>query len=343
MRVKRFAVFGAKALGGIGQLPDTIGDRSIPIRLQRKKPDESVTRWRRRVVVPAAKGLHQRLATWAAGAIAVLGAMDTEAPGALNDRAGEIWEPLLSIAELAGGEWPQRARTAALTLHGGERDTESDAVLLLAVCHDLFTTAGKDRILTADLLRALVEREEGPWGQWWGREVAAAKTDEAPNGAAGKLAGLLRPFGIIPRTIREGDRKGRGYVLSDFTDAFARYLRPDGPTAETPRQSTSTNDFGAEVSRDTSPNVSASNGEKTSAAQDLSQRLDLDPDGRGDKVTGLPVVDLAEAAGFRNLDIRPGMRVPAGREAWLKFLAGAVRDDIEAARRALVEQGSGIP
>ena len=280
MRVKRFAVFGAKALGGIGHLPDTVADRSIPIRLQRKKADELVSRWRRRVVVPGAKGLQQRLANWAVSAIPVLGAMETEAPGALHDRAGEIWEPLLSIADLAGGEWPHRARRAALILHEGEPDTESDKVLLLGVFRDLFTTAAKDRIFTADLLRALVEREEGPWGEWWSRDVAAAKPDEAPNGAAGKLAGLLRPFGIVPRTVRDGERKGRGYLLSDCTDAFARYLPSRGPAAETPRQSMSTNDLPVEASQDTSPDVSASNGAKTPAAPGLSRRLDLDLGGR---------------------------------------------------------------
>ena len=167
---------------------------------------------------------------------------------------------------------------AALTLHGGEPDTESDKVLLLAVFRDLFTTAAKDRLFTADLLQALVECEEGPWGEWWGRDVAAAKVGEAPNGPAGKLAGLLRPFGIMPRTVRDGERKGRGYLLSDFTDAFARYLPSRGPAAETPGQATSTNDLRVEVSRDTSPDVSASNGAKTSAAHDMSRRLDRDPE-----------------------------------------------------------------
>jgi hypothetical protein len=35
-------------------------------------------------------------------------------PSGLNDRAGEIWEPLLALADLAGGAWPGRAREAAL-------------------------------------------------------------------------------------------------------------------------------------------------------------------------------------------------------------------------------------
>jgi hypothetical protein len=47
-------------------------------------------------------------------------------PYGLNDRACDNWSPLLAIADLAGGEWPQRARAAALDLSGAGRDDEQD-------------------------------------------------------------------------------------------------------------------------------------------------------------------------------------------------------------------------
>jgi hypothetical protein len=34
----------------------------------------------------------------------------------LHDRASDNWDPLLTLAELAGGEWPEKARKAALML-----------------------------------------------------------------------------------------------------------------------------------------------------------------------------------------------------------------------------------
>jgi hypothetical protein len=46
---KDFSVFAPKAVAGIGKLPDTIADRSIPIRLERKKPGEGVARFRHRL------------------------------------------------------------------------------------------------------------------------------------------------------------------------------------------------------------------------------------------------------------------------------------------------------
>lgn len=35
-------------------------------------------------------------------------------PESLHDREQDNWEPLLTIADIAGNNWPQRARTAAL-------------------------------------------------------------------------------------------------------------------------------------------------------------------------------------------------------------------------------------
>jgi hypothetical protein len=39
------------------------------------------------------------------------------------------------------------------------------------------------------LLRALTERYDGPWGDWWGGDVANRNV----RGPASKLAKLLRP------------------------------------------------------------------------------------------------------------------------------------------------------
>jgi Protein of unknown function (DUF3631) len=41
------------------------------------------------------------------------------------------------------------------------------------------------------------------------------------------LARMLRPFEVKPRLVRVGEAVFRGYVKSDFEDAFDRYL----PTA----------------------------------------------------------------------------------------------------------------
>ena len=46
---KDFHTFCPKAIAGIGKLPDTVADRSIPIRLKRRAPGEPVERFRQNV------------------------------------------------------------------------------------------------------------------------------------------------------------------------------------------------------------------------------------------------------------------------------------------------------
>ena len=55
-------VFCPVALAGLHGLPETLHDRSILIRMKRRRPDEPVESFRRRQVEPEASGLYDRLA-----------------------------------------------------------------------------------------------------------------------------------------------------------------------------------------------------------------------------------------------------------------------------------------
>jgi hypothetical protein len=215
-----FHVFGAKVLTGIGSLPDTIADRSIPIRLARKRPDERAQRFRRREALERSEPLRQDLESWAADAVAWLEQARPEIPDGLDDRAEEAWEPLLAIAELAGGHWPDRARAAAVVLSGGDgRDDEALGVRLLADVRDVFGES--DRLSSADLAAGLCTIEESPWGNLYGKQLDARG-----------LARRLRPFDVRPRTVRfEDGSVAKGYHREQFDDPFARYL---APVRETP-------------------------------------------------------------------------------------------------------------
>ena len=48
----------------------------------------------------------------------------------VEDRAADTWEPLIAVADAAGGHWPDTARTAVLTMTGGN---ESPAQVSLKV------------------------------------------------------------------------------------------------------------------------------------------------------------------------------------------------------------------
>nr|WP_279222709.1 DUF3631 domain-containing protein [Stutzerimonas kunmingensis] len=117
----RFNVWGAKALCGIGKLADTLADRSIPLRLRRKLTGERTTKIRHASPATFAE-LVSKLARFAIdNREDIRTARPAEVEG-LNDRANDCWEPLLAVAELAGGNWPRLARIAAATLHGLEED-----------------------------------------------------------------------------------------------------------------------------------------------------------------------------------------------------------------------------
>jgi len=221
-RIEEFPIFCAKALAGIGELPDTVADRSIPVRLARRRRSEPVERFRYRAAERESATLRDGLTQTMAEAVSLLRTRSPEIPPILNDRAGELWEPLLLIADLAAGGWPKRARDAAVALHTDSRfDEGTVGVALLTAIYDVFDTADGGRISTPDLLKTLVERDDGPWAEWWGKQVAGGDT----KGPAHRLSRLLRPFGIAPKTIRFPDGSTRkGYDRTDFEGAFASYV-----------------------------------------------------------------------------------------------------------------------
>jgi putative DNA primase/helicase len=216
---KVFHVFGAVAIAAIGKLPDTLMDRSVVIEMKRKAPTEKLQKLRRRQR-EALAALPRQCARWAADNVKVLSDREPELPDDLDDRAADNWEPLLAIAEQAGGSWPERARATALLLSGGRADsseTGDAGVQLLADVRAVFVNNAIDRSTSKALLAALTELDGRPWAEWnRGRPITARQ-----------LGALLGRFGIKPGTIRVGDATPKGYLLSDLVDAFGRYL-PDG-------------------------------------------------------------------------------------------------------------------
>jgi hypothetical protein len=99
---------------------------------------------------------------------------EPELPEELDDRAQDIVEPLLAIAEKVGEEWPQKARDAAVALLTGEHreDSESLGVRLLRDIRSVFDEEGTDRLRTTGILTALNKRDDAPWGNLRGRPPA---------------------------------------------------------------------------------------------------------------------------------------------------------------------------
>ncbi|MFD8527216.1 DUF3631 domain-containing protein [Streptosporangium canum] len=210
-RVESIPTFAMAALAGIGAMPDTIEDRAVVVRMRRRGPGETVAPYRHRRDRPALRRLAEDLSAWLRADLPTLEQAEPAMP--VEDRAADTWEPLVAVADHAGGHWPERARAAvlALTTEADETGQPSPRVRLLTDCRTAF---GSDPALpTAVLLERLKADPEAPWA------------DYGPNGlTAMKLGAILREYEIRSANIRFLDgTQAKGYQRADFLDAWARY------------------------------------------------------------------------------------------------------------------------
>lgn len=211
--------YAAVALAGLNDLPDTIMTRSVVVRMRRRAPGERVEPWRLRTCGPEAYELGEALAVWAD--VVRPEALDhwPEMPPGVEDRNADVWEALLTVADLAGGTWPERARVAAVALvTAAAAKPPTLGVLLLADVRRVFEDHDAERLPTDALVNALVGLEESPWGDLRGRELDA-------RGLARRLA----KYDVKPRNIRHGGAVVKGYDRADFLDPWSRYLSPLSP------------------------------------------------------------------------------------------------------------------
>jgi Protein of unknown function (DUF3631) len=219
-----FEVYCAKVLAGIGTLPDTITDRSIPIRLQRKRRGEWVERFRLREAREHTEPLRADLERWAERRGEAMASARPNLPEELSDRMQEGCEPLLAIADELGVGVETRA--ALVSLLAGEREdsTEAAQARLLRDVRWVFVERfpASAALRTETLLARLNPADGCGWGgTWYGRELNARD-----------LANLLKPYGITPRSVREGELVGNGYRRDQFADAWGRYLTNDADDAD---------------------------------------------------------------------------------------------------------------
>ena len=245
-----FSTFCAKAIAGIGKLPGTVADRAIPIRLKRTAAGEKVERFRFRNVKTEAARLSGQLAAWSKAHSAELIEACPALPEELTDRQQDGAEPLLTIADAAGGDWPKALRRALVTLCGGAQFyDDSSGVQLLADIHQFFDDSGVDRIASTDLASELAKIETSLWGEW------SRGKPLTPIG----LAQLLKPYEIGPHNIRIENKVLRGYERDDFKDAWGRYRRS---------LSASSFHFSGESATAATPSVSKDVARKESATSD---------------------------------------------------------------------------
>ncbi|MGP3922502.1 DUF3631 domain-containing protein [Streptomyces sp. 8N616] len=218
-----FPTFAMAALAGIGDLPDTIMDRAVVIRMQRRKEGERVEQFRSRRDIPSLHAVRDRLTAWLRPLVDTAAELVPVMP--VKDGAADTWEPLVIVAELAGGSWPEQARAACVAMCAAEVGQDDEGNLKTRLLQDIRCVFARredpDILRTCDLLQELNDDREAPWAEY------------GTNGLTPRHLGLLlKDFGIKSATHRfEGGRQAKGFARARFTDAWARYC-PDEPGPE---------------------------------------------------------------------------------------------------------------
>jgi hypothetical protein len=178
--------------------------------MRRRAPAEHVEPYRRKLHAGNGHKLRDRLAAWATQIN--LDDVLPDMPPEITDRPADVWEPLLAVADAAGGKWPELARVAAVALVADSKaGTPSLGVRLLADLKDVF--GERDHMSTDEIIKQLCDMEEAPWGDMRGKAVDPRK-----------LATLLKPYEVKSKAVRIGGKTLRGYAREDLWDSWIRYL-----------------------------------------------------------------------------------------------------------------------
>jgi hypothetical protein len=89
--------------------------------------------------------------------------------------------------------------------------TPSLGVRLLSDLRLVF--GNRDAMFTTEIIQALADLEEAPWGDLKGKPIDARR-----------LARYLDAYGVSRKQLRIGDRVGKGYSREDLHDPWIRYL-----------------------------------------------------------------------------------------------------------------------
>ncbi|MEE6269507.1 DUF3631 domain-containing protein [Streptomyces diastatochromogenes] len=220
--VQAFPSYCGVAVAGLGNLPDTIMTRSVIIRMRRRARNEKVEAFRARIHEAEGHKLRDRLAEWVEHARGFVMGAWPDMPDGVTDRPADVWEPLLAIADAAGGNWPQRAREACVALVTASKanDKGSLGIRLLTDLRD-HVMVGIDRLPTVAILDRLNALDDAPWADLHGKPLDNRRLSRM---LAEYMTADNEP--IASRNIKTAGSVLKGYYAADLTDAWARYCPP---------------------------------------------------------------------------------------------------------------------
>jgi hypothetical protein len=205
--LKKYSCWCPKVIAMIGEVPDTIADRSIVVKMARKLTTE--------MCAPLSElntaDIKAKCARFALDARDAIARHPKIAGEGLNDRAADTFDPLFVIARLSGGEWEEKLRAAARAL-SSTADIENSGSGLILDIMDILGENGGEKMFSRDIVASL--REGGMKSQ----------SLKSPSLNEHQMARILRPYGVKPTAIRIGKEVRSGYLAGDFREAMKRYV-----------------------------------------------------------------------------------------------------------------------
>ncbi|MGL6234278.1 MAG: DUF3631 domain-containing protein [Segniliparus sp.] len=213
-----FPSYSALAVAGLGNIPRTVRQRSVVVRMHRRAPHEKVEPFRHRIHSPEGNELRDRLAAWADQVREHMAGRYPVMPEGVEDRDADVWEPLIMVADAAGGDWPETARAACQAFVSAGKTPEA-ASLGVRLLHDVRKAFGENGRIGADaLVGALVKTPDAPWSKLHGEPITRSE-----------LKRMLADYGVEDKKIRFGKKTEMGYYRAAFAEAWTRYPLPEKP------------------------------------------------------------------------------------------------------------------
>lgn len=212
----KYSCWCPKVIALIGEVPDTIADRSIVVKMARKLTSETCAP----LTELDTAEIRSKCARFALDAREALARCDAIRGEGLNDRAADTFDPLYAIARLAGNDWERKLHGAALSLTSAAR-TENTGVELLLDIASIFMQCGREKVFSWELVATLREGRSGM------KSLALRDSAIEEHG----IAKILRSYGIRPKTFRIGKVVNRGYEAGSLREALTRYV-PSKEVAE---------------------------------------------------------------------------------------------------------------
>lgn len=141
----------------------------------------------------------------------------------------------MAVAGLAGRDWVEKTKQAALLLSEGEdQEDESFGVQLLSDIRDYFEQEDGERVSSETLSQYLVALEDRPWPEYrHGKPITSTG-----------ISRILKRFGIKSRQMKISGKNQKGYLFEDFKDVFSRYLPNPAYRKSTESTKLKNNDLG---------------------------------------------------------------------------------------------------